>query len=58
MLLVKFSIAHLNECDYHLLVRLLQAGNNIIIIFSFQFNGMVILTFRERKRKRKGGEED
>ncbi len=52
MLFVKFSIAYLNECNYQLLVRLLQAGNSIIIMFSFQLNGMVILTFRGRKRER------
>lgn len=52
-----FSVAYLNECNKQLLVLLLlllQAGNNITIMFSFQLNGMVMLTFRGRERGREG----
>ena len=53
MLRVKsFSVAYLNECYKQLLVLLLllQAGNNITIMFSFQLNSMVMLTFRGGER--------
>lgn len=44
-----FPIVYLNEYNYKLVVCLLQAGN-ITIIFSFQLNGMVMLTFRWREK--------